>query len=160
MITAPTSGVVTAATGERAHSKAPDEATRAMFGAFEVHTTPANAPAALFKIGEPVFLFGLNSAGGGTIEAVAWKKEYNSYAYKVNKPKPSCDLYEHAIRENDINCSLWTVGDVVWVEAFGKTSKRQIEKVHVSARGIFSYDIEGRFTVRHEDITGLVGRRR
>ena len=146
---------------ERADPNAPDEATQAMFGPVEVHATPASAPAPLFKIGEPVLLPGVaGPPAGGRICAVAWKEEYNSYAYKVDVPKPSRNRYLHAFYKDTIRCSCYTVGDVVFVQAFGQISKRQIEKVHVDAHGNFSYDIEGWYQVRQEYIMGLAGRRR
>jgi hypothetical protein len=85
--------------------------------------------------------------------------EYNSYACKANEEISSRHLYRLAFREDNLRCSLWAIGDVVLVEAFGQISKHLIVNVQVDVGGNFSYDIEDRFTVRHEDIRGLAGRR-
>jgi hypothetical protein len=60
-------------------------------------------------------------------------------------------------REDDLVISDYAVGDVVKVQAFGKTTRRIIEKVSLGDKGEFVYEIAN-LEIRKEDITGIVAR--
>ena len=142
----------------------PDEATLKAFGATQkIDSTPLDAPAPYFKIGErvtfsiPISNSQIWSKHGGIIKAVAWKADIQSHIYRLvsdeNQP-----MFEHTHSEFNIGTSQYGVGDVVKVKAFDTLSRRAIEKIYVSDAGEFTYEIGAGFRARSKDIIGIVAR--
>ena len=148
-----------------AASTPPGDATREAFGAAQkIDSTPLNAPAPYFKIGERVSFSTsvTNSHGrktqGAIIKAVAWKANILSYIYKLVSDELGT-TFEPVYPEADIETSQYGIGDVVKVKAFDTVTKRTVEKIHVSKAGGFTYEIGAGFRARAKDITGIIARR-
>ena len=144
---------------------APDEATIKAFGAAQkIDSTPLDAPAPYFKIGERVSFSTsvINShvrkTQGAIIKAVAWRADIKSYIYKLITGEMEIFI-QRVYPEADIETSQYGVGDVVKVKAFDTVTRRTIEMIHVSDKGEFTYEIGAGFRARSKDITGIVARR-
>lgn len=142
----------------------PDEATRQAFGDLEVDPTPATAPAPFFKIDECITYKicaarGLIKSLGAIVRTVAWNNDSSSYVYKLAEPETAAVLPSFYFEE-ELETSAYGVGDIVKINAFGKSSNLSIKKVHFDAAGFFTYEVGAGLRARSEDVVCIVARRR